>query len=134
MAFIERLLNQGDTPLVEQAIRFSAAREKLIAENVSNVSTPDYVQKDLSLEKFQKLLSDRVDQRDHSAPDTVHFDDILGDVQNPSPNILFHDRNNRSIEQLMSDGAKNAIFHNMMIELLRQQMTQIQNALRERVS
>ena len=48
MAFIERLLNQGDAPLVEQAIRFSAAREKLIADNVSNISTPDYVQKDLS--------------------------------------------------------------------------------------
>ena len=34
----------------------------------------------------------------------------------------------------MSDHANNALMHNMMIELMRKQFAQIQEALRERVS
>ena len=53
--FVERLLDQGNAPLLEQMLRFTAARHRLIAENVVNVDTPDYRQKDLSPEKFQAL-------------------------------------------------------------------------------
>jgi flagellar basal-body rod protein FlgB len=132
--FIERLLNQGNTPLVEQAVRFSAARQKLLTEDVANVDTPDYAQKDFSVDKFRQMLRDRVEQRDSSAPGTTRFDDIVGETDNPTDNILFHDRNNRSIEQLMADGAKNALYHNMMIEILRKQMGSIESALKERVA
>ena len=51
--FIERLLNQGNAPLLEQMLKFTAARHRLIAENIVNVDTPGYRQKDLSLDKFQ---------------------------------------------------------------------------------
>ena len=46
--FIERLLNQGNAPLLEQMLQFTAARHRLIAENIANVDTPGYRQKDLS--------------------------------------------------------------------------------------
>jgi flagellar basal-body rod protein FlgB len=131
--FIDRLLNQGNTPLVEQAVRFSAARQKLLAENVANASTPGYQQKDLSVEKFQEMLRERVEARNSAPPGTTRFDDLMGEVQNPSQGILFHDRNNRSMEQLMSDGAKNGLYHNMMIEVLRKQMGSIELALKERM-
>lgn len=54
-------------------------------------------------------------------------------IENPTAGILFHDRNNRSMEHLMSDAAKNALFHNMMTELLRRQFASIETALKERV-
>jgi flagellar basal-body rod protein FlgB len=132
--FLERLLNQGELPLIEQTVRFSAAREKLIAEDVANISTPGYQQKDLSVEKFQKMLRERMDDRDESPPGSVEFDDITGEPSTSPRNILFHDGNNRSIEQLMSDGAKNALLHNTMIEILRKQISQIEMALKERSS
>ena len=50
----------------------------------------------------------------------MSFDDISMDVQNPRNGILFHDGNNRSMEQLMSDQAKNALMHNLAIELLQE--------------
>jgi flagellar basal-body rod protein FlgB len=131
--FIDRLLNQGNAPLIEQAIRFSAARQKLLAENIANVSTPGYQQKDLSIDRFQQMLRDRVDARRAAPRGSTRFDDITGELNNPVRNILFHDRNNRSMEQLVSDGAKNAMFHNMMIELLRKQMGSIESALKERI-
>src|SRR5262245_34747715 len=132
--FIERLLNQGNAPLIEQAVRFAAARQRLLTEDVANVDTPGYTQKDLSVEKFQAMLQERVDARHSAAPGTTQFDDILGELDNPTQNILFHDRNNRSMEQLMADSAKNALYHNMMIEILRKQMGSIESALKERIA
>lgn len=131
--FIERLLNQGNTPLIEQAVKFTAARQRLIAENVANADTPGYLQKDLSLSKFQQLMRERIDSKRFSGPGMTKFDDVMGEVEHPTKNILFHDGSNRSMEQLQSDSAKNAMFHNMMIELLRKQIGQMEMALKERV-
>ena len=132
--FIERMLNEGNAPLLEQMLRFTEQRHQLLAENVVNVSTPGYRQKDLSVDKFQKLLADRVETRSHAPRGSVGFDDIGVDVEKPNRGILFHDGNNRSMEQLMSDEAKNAMMHNMVVELLRKQFSVLESALRERVT
>jgi len=132
--FIEQLLNQGNAPVLESVIRFTAARHRLIAENIANVDTPDYRQKDLSVERFQSLLRSRLEMRRHSRPGAVRFDDLSVDVDNPTRGILFHDRNNRSMEQLATDLAKNAMMHNLAIELLRKQYQQMDMALRERIA
>jgi flagellar basal-body rod protein FlgB len=131
--FIDRLLNQGNAPLLEQLVKFTANRHRLIAENVVNATTPGYRQKDLSVDKFQRMLRDRVAVRDASAPGAVGFDDIESEVEHPTRGILFHDGNNRSMEQLVTDQAKNAMMHNLAIELLRKQYGSLKNALTERV-
>ena len=130
--FIDRLLNQGSAPVLEQMLRFTAARHELIANDVVNISTPGYRQQDLSLEKFQNLLADRVQQASASAPGSVRFDDIMVKVQDAHEGILFHDGQTRSVEQLMSDQAKNALMHNLAIELLRQQFQTMETALKDR--
>jgi flagellar basal-body rod protein FlgB len=132
--FIDRLLNDSNAPLLEQMLRFTDARHRLLAEDVVNASTPGYRNKDLSTEQFQALLRDRVAQRESSSPGSVRFDDIMGEVTSPARNILFHDGNNRSVEQLMADSAKNALLHNMAVELLRKQFAAMDMALRERVT
>ena len=132
--FIERLLNQGNAPLLERTLEFTAQRHRLIAENVVNVDTPGYVQRDMSLEKFQGMLRRRVEDRRSGPPGATSFSDIDGELENPERSILFHDGNNRSMEQLMSDQAKNALMHNMVVELLKKQFASLENALRERIS
>jgi len=128
--FIDRLLNQGATPMLEQTLQFTAARHKLIAEDVVNISTPGYQQRDLSLPKFQKMLAERAKAADRSAPGSVDFSDVTAEVQKRNSGILFHDGQSRSMEELMSDQAKNALMHNLAIELLRHQFQQIQMALK----
>ena len=134
-AFIQRLLDQGNAPVLEQTLRFHAARHRLIAENIVNVDTPDYRQKDLSLETFQAMLRERVeDRRDaRTGGGRVGFDDVAAELQTPTRGILFHDGNNRSMEQLMADQAKNAMMHNLVIELLRKQFESLELALKERI-
>lgn len=131
--FIDRLLNQGSAPLVERMMRFTAARHELLAENIANASTPGYQQKDLSVPAFQKALRDRQAVRARSAPGSVAFDDITMDVQSPRSGLLFHDRNNRTMEQLQTDLASNALKHNMYTEMLRKQFDGLENVLKERI-
>ena len=133
--FIKRLLDQGSAPLLEQTLRFTAARQSLIAENVVNADTPGYRQKDLSVDKFQAMMRRRVADRRDAGPgdERVGFDDVAAELETPQRGILFHDGNNRSMEHLMSDMAKNAMMHNLCVELLRKQFQALELALKERV-
>jgi flagellar basal-body rod protein FlgB len=128
--FIDRLLNQGSGPMLEEMLRFTEARHRLIAQNVVNISTPGYKQKDLSLDKFQQMLAERADEASKAPPGSVGFDDIGMEAENSHHGILFHDGQTRSMEQLMSDQAKNALMHNLAIELLRRQFQTMEMAIK----
>ena len=119
--FIERLLNSGNAPIIEASARFAASRHRIL------------VQKDLSIDRFREMLTDRIATRSSHGPGLVRFDDVNGAIENPAAGILYHDRNNRSMEQLMTDSVKNALFHNMMLEMLRKQFGSLEMALKERV-
>ena len=132
--FLEKLMNQTSAPVLEQLLQFTEARAKLLSENVANVDVPGYRQKDLDVKKFEGMLRRRVDLRDSSDPGSTGFDDLTAAVEHPTTGILSHDGNNRSMELLMSDQAKNGMLHNMIIVLLRKQFQQMDMALKERVS
>ena len=133
--FVDRLLNEGSTPLLEQMVRFTAARHELIAADVVNISTPGYKQKDLDLGVFQHMLAEHAERRDDQRSGKRGFFGYRSGGRGAAPRACcFHDGANRSMEQLMSDQAKNALMHNVAIELLRQQFQTLQMALRERVS
>jgi flagellar basal-body rod protein FlgB len=132
--FIDRLMNQTNSPLLERVLQFASARHKLIAENMANVDTPGYRQKDLNEAQFFSMLRTRAADRAQAAPGTMAYDDIASDLETPSKGILFHDQNNRSMEQLASDQAKNGLLYTMAIEILKKQFSQMEMALKERVS
>ena len=128
----ERLLNQSSEPVLEKMLQFTAARHDLIAENVVNISTPNYRQKDLSLEKFQEMLGEKISMRDDGPRGETSLDDVSAELEDPKHGILFHDGVNRSMEQLMTDQAKNAMMHNFVVELLRKQYQTMELALKDR--
>jgi flagellar basal-body rod protein FlgB len=129
--FVDRLLNQGSAPLLEQWLQFTDKRAELLGEDVVNASTPGYIQKDLSVGEFQKALAAKQDEAESSGPGNTDFSDVPMDQTNPS-SMLFHDGNNRSMEQLMTDQAKNALMHNVAVELLRRQFATLSMALTEK--
>jgi flagellar basal-body rod protein FlgB len=128
---IEGLMNRGNGALLEQVINFASQRHKLLLDDIANVDTPGYKQKDLSIDRFNTMLSERVEDRRRTG--SASFDDINTRTEYPTRSILFHDRNNRSMEQLATDLAKNAMMHNLAIELLRKQFQQMEMALKEKV-
>ena len=131
--FVSKMLNQDSQPVLEQMLQFTSARHKVLAENIANIDTPGYRQKDLSVERFQAMMRERIERRGSAAGGSVRFDDVEARVTEPNDGILFHDGNNRSAEQLMSEFAKNALMHNMAVEMLRKQYATMEMALKERV-
>ena len=132
--FLQRLLNQTNAPELEQLLQFTSARHKLIAANIANIDTPGYQQADMDLDKFQGMLRSSISVRDAGHPEAGSFENIKVAVEHPTTGMLSHDGNNRTMEQLASEQAKNGMLHNMVIELLRKQYAQLDMALKERVS
>ena len=133
--FLDHLLSQTAQPSLARSVKFTAARHHLLAENVANAATPGYVQKDLSETDFRASLSEQIDARRA----TGRWEPAAATAAGPDQpggggGILYHDRNNRSMEELMSQTAKNALRHNAMVELMRRDLDQLKSALRERVS
>lgn len=130
--FLERLFNQTSAPELEQMIKFTEARHKLLSDNIVNIDTPGYQAKDLSLNGFQQMLGDRMEKRDAAVPGATDFDDVMPEATDPNGGILFHDGQKRSLEQLMSDFSKNALMHNTVIEMLREQYSVLNMAIMEK--
>lgn len=139
--FLDLLLSPSPTNALEQMARFTDARQELIADDIANVSTPGYRQKDLSVDRFQRLLRAQVESRGGEPADDAGFgfgdgdaaDQAAAEPTHPHPGILFHDGNNRSMESLMTENAKNALMHNVAVELLRRQYATLDMALKEHV-
>jgi flagellar basal body rod protein FlgF len=61
--FISDLTNAGAIPVLEATMRFAAQRQRLIAHNIANLSTPDFRPLDVSVPAFQKSLREAVEAR-----------------------------------------------------------------------
>jgi flagellar basal-body rod protein FlgB len=142
------LIHDGATPTLEAMVRFAGARQRMIAHNVANISTPNFQQQDVEPAAFQRSLSEAVDRRRASTGMTGpleirHTEQIRQEAdgsltltplaQSPSRNILYHDRNNRGIEELMADQAENIAAFRVASDLLKSRHDLMRMAIAERV-
>jgi flagellar basal-body rod protein FlgB len=143
---IKGLFDTGAMPILERTAQFTAARHEIIAHNIANGSVPNFVSETASVESFQEQLGDAIDQRrgrggifggrfDVRDSRQIRFspNDLELDPEPMNENLLFHDRNNRSLEHQMKDLAENAMAHNMALTMIRNHLDLLQVAIRERV-
>ena len=143
---IEGLFNSGSMPVLERMVQFTAQRHQVIVDSIANLSTPNYRPVDLDTAGFREVLADAIDERrnrsggpngDLKLKDTqqIKFLSDRIDVRTDprDQNILFHDRNNRSLEHIMQDLAENAMAHNAALEMLRNQFQMLETAISQRV-
>ncbi len=131
--------------MLEQTLSFTEQRHNLLLDNIANVSTPGYVQKDVPVESFQATLRQAVEERRASVNDTydpqssnqITFDSRSSNLtlhpQESVNSVVFHDRGIRSAEFLMSQLADNALAHNMTAQLLRNRYDTISKAISMKV-
>ncbi|MEM6315418.1 MAG: hypothetical protein AAF743_15105, partial [Planctomycetota bacterium] len=86
-------------------------------------------QRDMDVTAFRASLAKSLDKRDQTG--RLDLTDVDASLTFDTGGITFHDGNNRSMEQLMTESAKNALNHNLLAELLRKQFAQLRTALRE---
>jgi flagellar basal-body rod protein FlgB len=141
---IEGMFNGGTMPLLERMVQFTSRRHQLLAHNIANLSTPDFQPADVSPQSFQQALADAVDQRRRSGPKaelkmtdtremTFGRDTTTLHPQPLNQNVLFHDRNNRSLEHQMKALAENTMAHNAALELLAGKFTSLETAIRGQI-
>ncbi len=141
-SWLAGILNGGRLAVAQQVAQFAEARHSILADNIANIDTPFYKVRDLPVAEFQEMLGKAIRQaRETGGPlrleSTANIEvSRRGDslelkpVEREDANLLFHDGNNRSIEQEMSELAKNALMHRTAIEILRGQFNALETAIR----
>lgn len=153
---IRDLTNAGAIPALEAAVRFSAQRQALIAHNIANFSTPDFIPLDVSVKDFQQNLREAVEARRRgegvgggasmgplplaSTEEVTVERNCEGEPtalrllpRTPGPGILFRDRNNRDMERTLQDLVENATMFRVASDLLRNRYDMLRVAISERV-
>lgn len=143
---IEGMFDYGSMPATERLVQFTSARHQLLLHNIANISTPNYRAKDLSVESFQKTLGRAIDERRGQVgganrelqvqdTDELTFNDdhITAEPHHARDGILYHDRNDRSIETQMKDLAENTMTYKMALTFLSSQYQLLETTIRERV-
>ncbi len=140
------LQNNGAMPALERMVQFTEARQHVLANNVANLSTPNFQPRDVNVAAFQQSLGDALDKRrnaDVTGQRPLELDDTPqvafrpGRIQlKPEPtneHVMFHDGNNRNLERIMQDVAENVMAHQFGITLLKNQFDNLRTAIRERL-
>jgi len=143
---INDLASAGPLPVVEKMFLFAGQRQRLIAQNIANIDTPNYQGKDVDPRAFQASLRRAVeDRRSGNTAQAGRLDlsdssevEMIGGrmVLNPSTpieGVLFHDRNQRDLERLMQDMVENATMFRVAGDLMRKNQSLIRGAIAQRV-
>ncbi len=137
------ITNGGATPLLEKTLAFTAARQKMLATNIANITTPGYRAKQLDADAFQKALRDASQKRrvtggslELSGSKEFRTDSSgllnVTPSEEPAENLLFQDGTNARIERQMALLAENAMVNQAAAELLKGSFHGIEKAIRGR--
>lgn len=142
MDFFGLLFDNSSLPVLGDVMSFSEQRQQVLADNVANLNTPYYRQRDLPVEEFQASLADAIERRDVTTPHryrprstgNVRFDPRLTvKVQEIGGLMNYYDGADRSVEHLQNEMLKNAVWHEAAARLFSHQSQLLATAIRERV-
>jgi flagellar basal-body rod protein FlgB len=141
--FVNDVTSGGAIPLLEKTLAFAEARNRVLATNIANITTPGYRAKQLDLAGFQKALAQASEQRRRGGsfelPTTSQFlqDDAgmlkVTPTEEPVENVLFQDGTNARIESQMSQLAENTLMNQVSAEMLKGYYDGMGKAIRGRV-
>lgn len=142
------LNSSGALPALELTMRFAGERQRLLAHNIANIDTPNFVARDVDPKAFQALLADAVDRRqDRNGGSSGgldweeggglargrHPDSIELRPSTAHGGVLRHDRNASDLERLMQDMVENASMFRVAADLIRRQKSTLLTAIAQRV-
>ncbi|HKQ48357.1 MAG TPA: flagellar basal body rod protein FlgB [Phycisphaerae bacterium] len=142
---VPNLTDSGPIPLLEKTLAFAEARQRMLATNIANITTPGYRAMQLDEGAFQGALAEAAKKREETGGAfeleatrefRVDRQGLLGVTpsENPAENLLFQDGTNASIERQMAQLAENAMLNQVSAELLKGYFDGLAKAIRGRVS
>ncbi|MCA9275505.1 MAG: hypothetical protein KDA29_05725 [Phycisphaerales bacterium] len=143
---ITDLATAGAMPALEKMFLFAGQRQRLIAQNIANIDTPNYQGVDADPKAFQRALGKAIERRrdtnggfagelDLSGSSEVRMvgGQMVLEPKTPIDGVLFQDRNQRDLERLMQDMVENATMFRVAGELMRKNQGLIRGAIAQRV-
>jgi len=145
MKGIAGISDSGALPALAMSMRFAAQRNRLLAHNIANLTTPDFRPKDADPRAFQRALGEAVEARRartggqrgalewRETPELRRGPggDLRLNPRTPSANILGQDRNNSDLERSMQALAENTAFFRVAVDLMRFEGDRLSRAIRE---
>ena len=144
--WIDRLTSSRTLHAVELAAQFAEQRQRVLAENMANIDTPDYHSQRLDPAAFQTSLRDALSRANQTGQTGLELrgnaqfsTDAAGratarPVTEPAPNVLFQDGTNGRLEQLVASANSNALSYELATELLRNRLDNLMQAIRGRAT
>ena len=115
----------GNIDMLRQATTFATRRHEVLAENVANTDTPGFQARDLTFE-HELSLAQKVRALPMSTLPTPDLDLRLVDAPDAR---MRPDGNNVDIDRQMSRIAQNALYHNVVVQLLSSRFAALKTAI-----
>ena len=128
------IFNTTTIPALEQTLSFAQKRHELLAGNLANIDTPGYRSRDLDVGDFQNALAESIHthQQSINLGQPVTRDDIRSGPRAAMEQVVYHDQSDVSLEQQVSEVAKNEHMHALAITTMRSQFALLRAAITER--
>ncbi len=146
------MFDSSPLPMLEQVVKFTEARHGVLAGNLANLDTPGYRVRDLPVDEFRSQLKEAMEDRQRkpvsqaptsiptspgmqamsSPPRETRREDKLASVAENAKGMLRHDDNNSSLEEQVTEIAKNQAEFNMAVSLMNAQFRMLRAAITER--
>lgn len=135
---VVNLTNSLAVDAAYQSASFAFDRQRIFSDNIANIDTPGFKTRDLDASKFNAALSRAIERSKQNNGNE-------GRLELPSPGddkfgandlraLVFHDDNNRTVEQLMTGMLENAILQSQTLGLVRTQNNLLRAIISEQVS
>jgi flagellar basal-body rod protein FlgB len=142
---LSQVAGGGAIPLLEKTLAFAEARNRVLAENIANLTTPGYRMKSLDPRAFQSALAEASARREREdgsfelRPGRQWDTDQNGFLRaKPTTaageNLLFQDGTSARIESFMAQLGENAMLNQVAAELLNGYYQGLNKAIRGRVA
>jgi flagellar basal-body rod protein FlgB len=144
--WIDRVTNSPITHAIELSAQFAEQRQKVLAENLANIDTPNYHTQRLDATAFQASLRQALETAQQTGRRRLILRDNAqfstgpdGRAQarpaaEPAPNVLFHDGTNARLEELLADVNQNSLSYDLAMSLLRGRYENLLRAIRGRTT
>lgn len=143
---ISGVTNGGSIPVLERVVQFAGQRQRVLANNIANLSTPDFRPSDVSVHDFQQSLGQAIDERRTQHGNTggklelastrevqVHETGVTLNAQPVGDNILFHDGNDRDLDRTMQGLVENFMTFRAAAQFMRKQFETMHIAISGRL-
>lgn len=143
--FVMDVSTSSSISMLEKTLAFNEARQKMLATNIANISTPGYRTQQLDVASFQSALREASNRRNRNPDEPFRLERTdefqtgpngqltVSPSEEPVENLLFKDGTNASIERQMSQLAETAMTHQVATELLKGYFETVQKSIRGRV-